>query len=155
MTATGVLTPAGFINERQGLIQGVAIPVSIASPGTDFIHANTRGKVGMKYRPSSAGDNGGAATFAGTGNWVTRRYTFQPMFGLFLQDKLIPVKFMASQLAVEFTLETAAGCLFVPFVGGGASPTYAVNNMNLVPEILQFDASYDAIFLKGLREGGV
>lgn len=64
---------------------------------------------------------------------------------------------MASQLAIEITLEQANACIFVPVVGDGAgnSPTYIINNVNLIPEILQFDASYDSMFLKGLREGGV
>jgi len=34
-------------------------------------------------------------------------------------------------------------------------PTYAVSNVNLIPEILEFDASYDESFLRGLQQGGV
>lgn len=61
---------------------------------------------------------------------------------------------MASQLAIELTLENAAGCIFV---GGSPTynPTYSVWNVNLIPEIVEFDSSYDAMFLKGLRDGGV
>lgn len=63
---------------------------------------------------------------------------------------------MASQLAIELTLENPDACLFVNTVSGaGANPTYGVGNINLIPEILEFDASYDAMFLRGLREGGV
>jgi hypothetical protein len=62
---------------------------------------------------------------------------------------------MASQLAIEITLEQAAGCLFSPVQGSGTEATYQVANVNLIPEILQFDASYDSMFLRGLREGGV
>lgn len=63
---------------------------------------------------------------------------------------------MASQLAIELTLENPDGCIFVlNGTGSGATPTYAVGNVNLIPEILEFDASYDAMFLRGLREGGV
>lgn len=64
---------------------------------------------------------------------------------------------MASQLAVELTLETAAASIFVVAVGTGqgGDPTYAVSNVNLIPEILEFDASYDEMFLRGLRDGGV
>lgn len=66
---------------------------------------------------------------------------------------------MASQLAIELTLEQPAACIIA--VNGyqagasGATPTYSVGNVNLIPEILEFDASYDAMFLKGLRDGGV
>lgn len=86
----------------------------------------------------------------------TRRYQVNFALGLFTQDKLIPTKFMASQLAIEITLETAAGCIIAKAGGAtGNPPTYTVSNVNLIPEILEFDASYDAMFLKGLVEGGV
>lgn len=78
---------------------------------------------------------------------------------------------MASQLAIELTLEQATGCIFSPpgttavtpaFPIGAAvtytsstTPTYGVGNVNLIPEIMQFDASYDEMFLQGLRDGGV
>lgn len=71
---------------------------------------------------------------------------------------------MASALAIELTLEEAARCLYVTStfnaLGGtaaysGSAPTYTVGNVNLIPEVIQFDASYDAMFLKGLRENGV
>lgn len=32
---------------------------------------------------------------------------------------------------------------------------YCVSNVNLIPEILEFDASYDTAFLQGLQNGGV
>jgi hypothetical protein len=34
-------------------------------------------------------------------------------------------------------------------------PTFELNNVNLIPEILEFDASYDESFLRGLQSGGV
>src|SRR6185312_2376074 len=88
----------------------------------------------------------------------TKRYQIQFAFGLFTQEKLIPAKYMASQLAIELTLAPEADCIFVespPAAFTGATPTYQVTNVNLIPEVLQFDSSYDAMFLKGLREGGV
>lgn len=87
----------------------------------------------------------------------TRRYQINFALGLFNQDKLIPVKFMASQLAIEITLEQPASCMFMGVYAGVVStaPTYYIGNVNLIPEILEFDSSYDAMFLRGLREGGV
>lgn len=89
----------------------------------------------------------------------TRRYQVNLALGLFTQEKLIPTKFMASQLAIEFTLETDAGCIYTITSSGsapsGKPPSYEVKNVNLIPEILEFDASYDAMFLRGLQEGGV
>jgi hypothetical protein len=86
-----------------------------------------------------------------------RRYQINLALGMFTQDKLIPTKFMASQLAIEITLENAVACLYSPFVALAATtfPSYVVKNVNLLPEILEFDASYDQMFLKGLQDGGV
>lgn len=98
---------------------------------------------------------------------VTRRYQVQLALGLMTQEKLIPTKYMASQLAIELTLETVANCI-VADVATSTGPTipgydatwtsvinYAVSNVNLIPEILEFDASYDTAFLQGLQNGGV
>jgi len=97
-----------------------------------------------------------------------KRYTVQFALGLFNQPKLIPTKFMASQLAIELTLAnpsecmiavTAASATATAGIAGIGTPistcTYQVGNINLIPEILEFDASYDEMFLKGLMNGGV
>ena len=101
----------------------------------------------------------GAITPAGSSTTL-RRYQIQLATGLFTQEKLIPTKFMASQLAIEITLEQAQGCIFQPVAGRGTNhagytPTYTVTDVNLIPEVLEFDGSYDEMFLKGLQEGGV
>lgn len=67
---------------------------------------------------------------------------------------------MASQLAIEITLESAQACMFIAADSGARpstspGPSYTLSEVNLIPEILEFDASYDALFLKGLQEGGV
>lgn len=86
----------------------------------------------------------------------TRRYQVQLALGLLTQEKLIPTKFMASQLAIEITLANPADCIYQAIAGSSVpSPTYTVTNVNLIPEILEFDASYDESFLRGLQGGGV
>lgn len=74
---------------------------------------------------------------------------------------------MASQLAIEITLDTPTNCLVATYtqystgVAGYDTPSltsalnYCVHNVNLIPEILEFDASYDTAFLQGLQNGGV
>lgn len=63
---------------------------------------------------------------------------------------------MASQLAIEITLADATTAILAwPGGATGTSPTYGVTNVNLIPEVLEFDAKYDEMFLAGLREGGV
>ena len=137
--ANNPVTTHGVVNVRQRYIQGMCI--NQTTTGTNF----------------TAGKQWGAVP-SGTAAGITRRYQINFALGLFTQDKLIPTKFMASQLAIELSLEQPAACIYVPqntlsTVTG--SPTYAVGNVNLIPEILEFDASYDSMFLAGLRDGGV
>ena len=54
--------------------------------------------------------------------YVTRRYQFQIAAGLFQQPKLIPLKYMASQFAIEFTLSN-----FVPLLLAVPSTTADTN----------------------------
>lgn len=124
----------GLVNVRQTFIQGVGLTVS-TTQGTGPV-------------PNAMG-----AISNVTGTVTVRRYQVNFALGLFTQDKLIPVKYMASQLAVELTLENPQSCIFV--VGTGVGATYAVQNVNLIPEILEFDSSYDASFMRGLQNGGV
>jgi len=139
-------TVFGLCNVRQKYIQGVCDTI-IASPNAlNFTLGNEFGNV----------PNNGLRQINGV-NGVTRRYQINFALGLFTQEKLIPTKFMASQLAIELTLEQPAACIFQAATGSGPLrvPTYQVSNVNLIPEILEFDASYDSMFLAGLRDGGV
>ncbi len=124
----------GNINVRQAYIQGIS-----GTPDT-----------GSGAVPNSSH---GLTEFASA---CTRRYQVSFALGMFTQDKLIPTKWMASQFAIEITLAAAQECIFQPvYVPGSARPTYAVTNCNLIPEVLEFDSSYDVLFLKGLQDGGV
>lgn len=123
----------GNVNVRQSFIQGISIAVGTGGTGGSGVVPN------------------------GASGTCVKRYQVNFALGLFTQDKLIPTKFMASQLAVELTLEDPASCLML--VGGsagvGTGATYSLTNVNLIPEILEFDSSYDASFLRGLQNGGV
>ncbi len=145
----------GLVNVREAYIQGFSneVNTSNSSQGEIFLGGNGFGSV----------PNQGSSSVQST----TRRYQVNLALGLLTQDKLLPVKFMASQLAIEITLEQPAACIFAqPGGATGSPPTYTVNNVNMIPEILEFDASYgeiffyfsyslDAMFLKGLQSGGV
>lgn len=158
-TVSGVTPPAytpgipGLLNTRLDYIQGY-----------DF---NASGVMSS----GSQTPNG-----LGTAPYSIRRYQIQFALGLFTQKKLIPTKFMASQLAIEITLAAPANCMFCTMTGDPFNyntsftppillpiagtpfttlPSYSITNVNLIPEILEFDASYDANFIRGLREGGV
>lgn len=127
----------GMVNVRQKYIHGINTSSSATS-------VNFSGGRSLNNVPASS-------------EGLTRRYQINFALGLFTQEKLIPTKFMASQLAIEITLEQPAACIYVPTVSATptGSPTYLVSNVNLIPEILEFDASYDSMFLAGLRDGGV
>lgn len=85
-----------------------------------------------------------------------RRYQVQLALGLFNQPKLIPTKFMASKLVIEIVLANAVDCIYALQTSSAAgNPTYQISNVNLLPEILEFDSSYDEMFLKGLMNNGV
>lgn len=86
-----------------------------------------------------------------------RRYMVNFALGLFTQDKLLPTRYMASQLAIELTLATSESCIYQPlgFAYNTTPPSYAVGNINLIPEIIEFDDTYDAQFLAGLEANGI
>ena len=140
----------GVVNTRNKYIQGIS-DITVAAAG-NFTGGASLGIV-PQFAEVPAGITGNG------GNAMTRRYQVNFALGLFTQDKLIPTKFMASQLAIELTLEQANACIFVnpqcTTPGSSGAPTYGVGNVNLIPEILEFDASYDSMFLAGLRDGGV
>lgn len=134
-----------LVNVRQTYIQGYDMGFTDASPG--------HGVVPNASLPALTALGTNHPLYAG--NNPQRRYQIQFALGLFSQEKLIPTKFMASQLSIELTLANVAECMYV----GGGSPSstvnYTVKNVNLIPEILEFDASYDESFLRGLQSGGV
>ena len=177
------------VNVRQKYIHGIdfqvvsaqnwksATPVAVAGTNQDHTSRTGHGLV-----PNSS--TGGSYIAPGVGFTNTihknvygknpvRRYQVQLNLGLLQQEKLIPSKFMASQLAIEITLENPTNCMYytpsayLPRDAGSATgpttlgipstvaPTYSVSNVNLIPEIMEFDASYDESFLRGLQSGGV
>lgn len=136
--ATNLL--AGMVNVRQAYIQGIdtsyLLPTALATP---LVKGASLGVV-----PNTASGQG-LPVPVGPQLCCTRRYQVNFALGLFTQDKLIPTKFMASQLAIEITLENANSCIYsvenagVPY---GVPPTYGLSNVNLIPEILEFDVNF-------------
>lgn len=132
----------GLCNTRSKFIQSVGSEIIPTTPA-DFTAGASMGSAGDRSAPpGGSADPGGRTT-------TTQRYQINLPFGLMTQDKLIPTKFMASALALELTLEEAARCLFTPSTGvlgtktyTGTDPTYSVANVALIPEVIQFDASY-------------
>ena len=131
------LNAQGLVNIRQAHIHGID---TIAGPS---VKVALTGGAGFGTVPNAD---------------ITRKYQISFALGMFTQEKLIPTKFMASQLAIEITLETAAACMIHKYdiaTTVSTNASYKVKNVNLIPEILEFDASYDSMFLMGLQQGGV
>jgi len=182
----------GTYNVRQKYIHGIdmnqQITIAAGGAGVNTITSYDAGfstpqcGSGFGLVPNGNGSTTQLASISGMGGALIhpnirgsnpiRRYQVQLALGIFNQEKLIPTKFMASQLSIELTLENAAACMYyVPSVGiaqptsvppttdlgvpSTTPPTYQVTEVNLIPEILEFDASYDESFLKGLQTGGV
>ena len=109
---------------------------------------------------------GTAAANTNTGRYT---YTLNLLSGIFTQKKLIPLKWMASQLAIEITLSTEADCAITGTSMMSTEPnpkiktatptdstlTYQWSNVNFIAEMLEFDSAYDDSFFQGLNAGGV
>lgn len=148
----GIQSEGQFVNTRK---YTHSIQKLTTLPATGFGTPFT----GVKVFPSGSSTSG---TF-----YATRRYQIQIPFGIFQQGKLLPVKYMASQLAIELTLASNVEAIMVhactnylPADGQIVSnfaglPRFTVSNVSLMIESFEFDASYDAMFLEGLQSGGV
>jgi hypothetical protein len=169
ISTTPLSLARGLLNTRQDQIQGLegnfvtGLTPSLAMDdnwlqtygnGSGLVpnNSNTLIPAGCPSITTAATISTGANCFS------VRRYMINFALGLFTQDKLIPTKYMASQLAIEITLAAANECIYQS-LGYSASntvqPTYAVGNVALIPEIIEFDDTYDEQFLKGLESGGV
>ncbi len=160
----------GLVNVRQAYIQGVSTHISANTAAS----AGSQTGAGFGTVPVGRTLVSPVITAGATQNDLLttteplKRYTVQFALGLFNQPKLIPTKFMASQLSIELTLANASECMMATTqssadttagIAGIGTPisncSYQLTNINLIPEILEFDASYDEMFLKGLMNGGV
>lgn len=166
-TLAPYLPVSGLVNTRQSYIQGLDSSLNVTIETTRNTSAPCSGFGAVPnsswyvpgYVPSGGTINAPnlvtttPSAPSSTNGYCTRRYQINFALGLFSQDKLIPTKFMASQLAIELTLEQADACIFaLPSGASGTPPSYAVGNINLIPEILEFDASYGKSFFYYFNE---
>lgn len=157
-TVTAEGAAFGLVNSRQAKIQGLegGFTGNYAVSSLDNGWTQTNGTGAGIVPNNNVGLPGGLNTPAA--NYCVRRYMVNFALGVMTQDKLLPTKYMASQLAIEITLETPENCLYVPVgatAGWSSPPTYLVGNVTLIPEIIEFDDAYDNEFLAGLESGGV
>lgn len=136
-------------------------------------------------------DNGAAFEFAGIGTGYSTRpvtsaaaiaqslympgrkrtFCLNLLSGLLTQKKLVPLKWMASQLVIELTvnneLDALVGSSGMPAAYVAATPAgqlaiaapasliYTLTDVNFVAELLEFDSAFDTAFWGGLQQMGV
>lgn len=137
----------GLCNVRQAYIHGISTQLQVGAVLTQPVQIESTSGWGVvpNGNPQNpiviAAAQGNAARITSTN--PRKRYQVRLALGLFNQPKLIPTKFMASQLSIEITLENPSACMYTPaFQTTGPLPTYRISNVNLIPEILEFDATY-------------
>lgn len=81
-----------------------------------------------------------------------RTYCLNLMSGLLTQKKLIPLKWMAAQLAIEITVAPMGEAALYDSTTGANLMLY---NPQFVAELLSFDSTYDVAFYAGLQSSGV
>lgn len=156
----------GAVNGRQKLVQGI----SLQKPNTQSNGSIAFASRGFGAVPNATVQDGASVGTASKEIKTVRRYTVQLALGAFQQGKYLPIKYMASQLAILINLAPAKDCIIWfkgKTISAGAtpangwldayntskSPDYVVRNVALLPEILEFDSSYDQSIIEGLKKG--
>lgn len=159
------------VNVRQAYVHGISLQKRNESGNTDDQKVLGGDGYGIVPYIPEANVPSNSNTLTTNEIIVTRRYVVQLNLGLLLQGKLLPVKYMASQLAI--VLRTAsnedaiywqkgyaydgtivdAAARFTANYNTAKSPSYEIKNVALIPEILEFDSSYDSAMLEGLQQG--
>lgn len=95
----------------------------------------------------------------------TRTFCINLLSGLLTQKKLIPLKWMASQLCIELTVSNELDALVGSsgnttlstgvLAAAPTSLTYQLSNVNFIAELLEFDSAFDTAFWRGLESMGV
>lgn len=130
-----------------------------ALTASTMCYNNTRAEFIQCSDPLNSDTNGrdkrGLVSFNGQAlNY--RRYQVQLALGLFQQNKLLPLKWMASQLSLELELASFGEACCAETTAEDAMDTYyQLDNIAFLAHINEFDGSYDAAFLEGLRGEGV
>jgi hypothetical protein len=157
----GTTANSNFELDQTAITEGIAGNVTYADNSTvaDGTNANSGiGRIGNgRQLAIQSSDSGayGAVLPSGVTGGGTRRYQVQLALGLFQQSKLLPLKWMASQIAVELELAAFDEAVAAGSPLSSADDYYTVDNLYMLLEIFDFDASYDEAFLEGLRGEGV
>lgn len=81
-----------------------------------------------------------------------RQIILNAMSGVLNSKKLLPLKWMAAQFAIEIELNTAEAA-FIASTNGQID--YSIDKVSYLTEMMDFDSSFDYAFLTGLKTTGV
>lgn len=87
-----------------------------------------------------------------------RTFCLNLLSGLLTQKKLVPLKWMASQLVIELTVNPEGDALIGQSGADAAlasTPDYTLTDVNYIAELLEFDSAFDTAFWGGLQQMGV
>jgi len=126
--------------------QQIGGPVGMYTGSTHTTTLPASTSAAVTYQPvfSDMGTDNNALSYA-----VTRTFCIQLLTGLTSLKKLLPLKWMASQLVIELTIAPVTEAYITNLV---TQPTISLGNMNMVTELLEFDSSYDLAFFEGLNQ---
>lgn len=150
---TDCLSKSGGSYSDTGMFQGIGRSNRIgASTNTGYHLRDTLTQDRHNYHSL---ETGATPTEVGT---CVRRYSIPINTGVFQQKRLLPLKFMSSQLQIEFELADAVDSQ-IWVIGTGGTPTIPtaaqteVGLAELTCELLEFDAEFDSAVFTGLSNG--
>jgi hypothetical protein len=102
----------------------------------------------------------------------SKRFVTPFLSGLLQQRKLIPLKWMSSQFAIELTIDpnpanyiifdsptqsgtSASASSSTPGLAVSGQPNFGVVDANILADIYEFDVSYDEAFFEGMKQAGI
>lgn len=87
---------------------------------------------------------------------VTYRYSVPLISGLFNCNKLLPLKWLAAQWALELEVgDVSETMITTKALLDDSSLTFTLSNVHFCTELLEFPDTYDTAFYVGLSNGGV
>lgn len=156
-------------NDSEGLAKGIGGISSVWDPPTQttYLSLNRARHHSLIYHPTRTNVSSRVVirpshVIINNENYSVKRYQIELPFGMMQQGKLVPVKYMASQLMMQFVLAPAAEVIMgnkntstVASPNQTGEPSYFIKNCVLHPELLEFDQTYEARFIRGLETGGI
>lgn len=154
---TEVLLPSGYSQGKAGMYQGIGNMSNTGVSQATLISAPNVGSWRDDRMNYHAIEDDVTTNPTEVGRTV-RRYAIAINTGVFQQKRLLPLKFMSSQLQLEFELAPAVDCQ-TWVIGSGGSPALPtdcrveVGLPEIVAELLEFDSEFDRAVFEGLGRG--